>query len=141
MQHLITALLTIATMITAIAQSPVGTWKTIDDKDGKVKSHITITEVDGKLYGYIAELIDPERDICVACKGDKHNQPLVGMQILWDLKPDGNQEWSGGSILDPKNGKTYKCKIELVNDKELNVRGFIGFSLLGRTQTWYRVAE
>jgi len=141
MKHLITALFLLSTVLAAVAQSPVGVWKTIDDKDGKVKSHINITEVDGKLYGSIAKLIDPEREVCTACKGDKQNQPLIGMQILWDLKSDGDQEWSGGSILDPKNGKTYKCKVELVSETELNVRGFIGFSLLGRTQTWYRVAE
>ena len=119
----------------------VGTWKTIDDEDGKVKSHVTIESVDGKLLGKVSKLIDPEREICTECKGDKKNQPIVGMEILWDLKADGENEWNGGKIMDPKNGKTYKCKMELVKDNKLNVRGFVGFALLGRTQTWYRVTE
>jgi len=123
------------------AQSAIGTWKTIDDEDGKVKSHVSIYEENGKLYGKVAKLIEPERTICTECKGDKKDQPIEGMQIMWDLKKDGNKEWKGGKIMDPKNGKEYKCKIELVDTNTLNVRGFIGFSLLGRTQTWYRVTE
>ena len=127
------------TALTLTAQSAVGTWKTIDDEDGKVKSHILIQEQDGKLVGTIAELIDPERTTCIACKGDKKDKPLIGMEILWDLASDGEDSWSGGQIMDPKNGKTYKCKMELNGSNELQVRGFIGFSLLGRTQTWYRI--
>ena len=61
------------------------------------------------------------------------------MIIMWDLKQDETNLWNGGKIMDPKNGKEYKCKIELEDPNTLNVRGFIGFSLLGRTQTWYRV--
>lgn len=123
------------------AQTAVGTWKTIDDEDGKVKSHIVITEVDGLLVGSISKLIDPEREICTACKGDNKDQPLVGMQIMWGLASEGEGEWAGGNIMDPKSGKTYKCKIALENANELKVRGFLGFALLGRTQTWYRVSE
>jgi uncharacterized protein (DUF2147 family) len=60
------------------------------------------------------------------------------MEILWDLKPEGSA-WSGGFIFDPDNGKTYKCVVEVQDGgKKLKVRGFIGFSLLGRTQYWYR---
>ena len=123
------------------SQSAVGTWKTIDDEDGKVKSHVSIYEEDGKLYGKVIKLINPERTICTKCKGDKKDQPIEGMQILWNLKQDGVKEWNGGKIMDPKNGKEYKCKIELEDQNTLNVRGFIGFSLLGRTQTWYRLEE
>jgi len=134
-------LLALAATLSLSAQSAVGTWKTIDDEDGKVKSHVTVTEVDGKLVGKVSKLIDPEREICTECKDDKKDQPIVGMEIMWGLKADGEKEWNGGKIMDPKNGKTYKCKIELVNDNELNVRGFVGFALLGRTQTWYRLTE
>lgn len=121
------------------AQSATGTWKTIDDEDGKVKSHVEIFESEGKIFGKIVKLIDPEKTICVNCKGDKKDQPIEGMQIIWDLKEDSDNEWEGGKILDPKSGKIYKCKLELTDPNTLNVRGFIGFSLLGRTQTWYRV--
>ncbi len=133
----ILAYLLISTQV--ISQTAIGTWKTIDDQDGKVKSHVTITEVDGKLYGVISKLIDPEGTICTACKGDKKDKEIVGMEILWDLVQDGSLKWNKGKIMDPKTGKTYKCKIELNNENELKVRGFIGFALLGRTQTWHRM--
>ena len=123
------------------SQSAVGTWKTIDDEDGKVKLHVSIYEQDGKLYGKVTKLINPERTICTECKGDKKDQPIEGMQIMWNLEKDGDKKWNGGKIMDPKNGKEYKCKIELEDQNTLNVRGFIGFSLLGRTQTWYRLVE
>ena len=122
-------------------QSPTGIWKTIDDEDGTVKSHITITEKDGKLYGTVSKLIDPERETCTACKGDKKDAPIIGMEILWGLASEQNNQWAGGKIMDPKNGKTYSCKIEIQDENTLKVRGYLGFSLLGRTQTWYRVAD
>ena len=124
-----------------MAQSAIGSWKTIDDEDGTAKSHVSIYKENGKLYGKIIKLIDPESTICTKCKGDKKDQPIEGMVIMWDLQEDGANEWNGGKIMDPKNGKEYKCKIELEDQNTLNVRGFIGFSLLGRTQTWYRLEE
>src|SRR5215471_11024198 len=75
---------------------------------------------------------------CTRCDGELKGRPLIGLHILWDLSKDGD-EWSGGKILDPDNGKVYKCYIALEHDgKKLKVRGFIGFSLLGRTQHWFR---
>ena len=127
--------------VSLMSQSAVGTWKTIDDEDGTVKSHVSIYEEGGKLYGKILKLVNPEATTCSACKGDKKDKPIVGMQIMWDLKHDKDKKWKGGKIMDPKNGKEYKCKIELEDANTLKVRGFIGFSLLGRTQTWYRVDE
>ncbi len=123
--------------------SPVGTWKTIDDKTGQEKSVVEITEQDGVLTGKVLEILtEPEggkNKLCDKCKGERKDQPIVGMTILWDLTQDGD-EWNGGHILDPKKGKTYKSKLT-VNDagNELNVRGFIGVAALGRTQTWKRV--
>lgn len=131
----------IMTLGSTHAQSPTGIWKTIDDNDGKVKSHISITEEDGKLHGTIVKLVDADRDICTACKDELKDRPLLGMQIMHGLKPDGELTWSGGKIMDPKTGKTYKCNLKLESDDELKVRGYIGFSLLGRTQTWYRVED
>ena len=121
------------------SQSAVGTWKTIDDEDGTVKSHVTIYEENGKLYGKVLKLINADKTICTECKGSKKNKPIEGMQILWDLEKSDTNIWKGGKIMDPKSGKEYKCKMELENANTLNVRGFIGFSLLGRTQTWFRV--
>ncbi len=121
------------------SQSAIGIWKTIDDEDGTVKSHVSIYEKNGKLYGNIVKLINPEKTTCSACKGDKKDKPIEGMQIMWNLKQANDSQWKGGKIMDPKNGKEYKCKIELEDANTLNVRGFVGFSLLGRTQTWYRI--
>lgn len=122
--------------------TPVGLWRTIDDKTGKEKSLVRITEVNGELRGTIEKLIrEPNEDpnpMCDKCSGDKKNKPVLGMMILNGLKRDG-KEWAGGEILDPNNGKTYKCKMSVdESGKKLNVRGFIGVSLLGRTQVWLR---
>ncbi len=119
-------------------QEILGTWKAIDDVDGKATSHILISNRDGKLYGAITNLLEYGNDsLCQLCKGDKKDQPIVGMEIIWDMKQDG-KSWSGGRILDPESGKDYKCNIKLV-DGVLEVRGYIGIPALGRTQKWYRV--
>jgi uncharacterized protein (DUF2147 family) len=123
--------------------SPVGLWKTVGDDTGEPKAFVRIRSEGGKLVGNVEKLIvkpgeDPNR-LCEQCPGEKHNQRIAGMTILWDLTQDGTS-WTGGYILDPDNGKTYKCKLTVVDGgRRLDVRGFIGFSLLGRTQTWIRV--
>ncbi len=126
----------------APAPSPVGRWKTISDKTGKANSIVRIWEENGKLKGVVESVIvQPGEDPapkCDKCKGELKDKPVVGMVILWDLAQDGN-EWSGGRILDPDEGETYKCYIEPIeNGAKLKVRGYIGFALLGRTQIWYR---
>lgn len=127
----------------ADSASPVGLWKTIDDETGEVKSLVRISEVDGSLVGTIDKLFPkPGKDpnpVCDKCEGDKKDKPILGMVILWGLTEQG-KEWSGGSILDPKSGKTYKCNVRVEGTGgTLTVRGYIGFSLLGRSQTWIRM--
>jgi uncharacterized protein (DUF2147 family) len=124
------------------APTAVGKWRTIDDKTGKAKSIVAIAEEDGKLVGTIEQLLDPKPDDpdprCTKCDGDRKDQRILGMKILWDMKKDSSG-WSGGRILDPNNGKTYKCNLMLADGgKKLDVRGFIGIALIGRTQTWIR---
>jgi len=133
--------LAVFTTVTALAQSPVGIWKTIDDNTGEAKSHVEIYEKDGKFYGKVAKLLisSPDR-LCDACPGDKQGKPILGMELLWDLEPYRDY-WSYGQIMDPENGKTYKCSIWLEGDDTLKVRGYIGISALGRNQTWYRVKK
>jgi uncharacterized protein (DUF2147 family) len=122
--------------------SPVGLWKTVSDDTGEPKAFVRIWAEGGKLSGKVEKLIvkpgeDPHRR-CEQCPGEKQNKPIVGMTILWDLTRDG-ESWAGGYILDPDNGKTYQCRLKVVDGgRHLEVRGFIGFSLLGRTQTWVR---
>jgi uncharacterized protein (DUF2147 family) len=123
--------------------SPAGMWKTIDDETGTERSFVRIVEVDGEFRGTVEKIFDRPGDnpghLCDKCKGDRKDKPVVGMTILWGLK-DAGDVWKGGEILDPDNGKIYRCKMTLSDDgKELNVRGFIGISLIGRTQTWHRL--
>ncbi len=139
------ALLAAAVIVTPAAlvaqASPVGTWHTISDTDGKPRGIIEIKEVNGKLVGTVKGTLVPGEKgdrVCEKCTDERRGQRLVGMEILRGLKPDGN-EWNGGEILDPDNGKTYKAKLHLEDGgKKLVLRGYIGFSLLGRSQTWVR---
>ncbi len=121
--------------------SPVGVWETIDDNTNKAKSHIQIWAHKGHLYGRVIKLIDsPEPNpLCDECEGKNHNKPIIGMIIMWQLKKEASGWWKGGHIMDPENGKTYRCKVRVTNGgRNLEVRGYIGISLLGRTQVWNR---
>jgi len=134
---LIIALLPLA----AFAQSsPVGRWKTIDDETGKVKSIVEITQAaNGSLQGKVMEILYSERGpnpLCDKCEGANKNKPVKGMTILWGLKKDGDM-WSGGTVLDPAKGKTYKSKVELLEGgKKLGMSGCIAF--ICRQQVWVR---
>lgn len=123
------------------AASPAGQWTTIDDTTGKPKSVVEIDVSGGQLTGKVLEVLQSDQGphpICKECTGERKDRPIEGMTIIWDMKKDGDG-WAGGTILDPKSGKTYGCKIHLADGgKKLEVRGFKGFSLLGRTQVWER---
>lgn len=122
-------------------ESPVGRWKTIDDETKEAKSVVEISQgTDGKLLGKIVQLFKkPEEDQnpkCDKCKDERKDQPILGMTFLWGMEKRSS-DWGNGNILDPQNGKTYSAKIQVVDEgKRLKVRGFIGISLLGRTQYW-----
>lgn len=135
---LLCTLFTFLWSVTGFGQSIFGQWKTIDDNSGKVRSVVEIFEKNGKAHGVIKEIFlepdEPKNPVCVECTGDRKDQPIEGMEFLTGLEKDGN-EWSGGEILDPENGKTYRCKIWREDDK-LKVRGYLAF--LYRTQTWIR---
>lgn len=124
-------------------RSPVGRWKTIDDSTKQAKSIVSIWELGDTMNGNVETIFPepgkPADPICDKCQGAYKNKPIKGMTILWGLKKDGS-EWSGGWILDPENGKTYKCYVEVVDGgRRLKVRGYMGVSILGRTQYWDRV--
>lgn len=135
----------LASAAVAFAQdkiSPVGLWKTIDDHTHQPKALVEISQnADGTLSGKVVKGLNssesPERR-CTKCKDERKDQKIVGMTIIKDMKPDGDH-WAGGNILDPENGKVYKCKLTLEDGgSKLVVRGYIGVSLLGRSQTWLR---
>jgi uncharacterized protein (DUF2147 family) len=123
--------------------TPAGVWRTIDDKTGKERSLIRITESDGVYEGKVEQLLNRQPDddpdnLCRKCGGERKDKPIIGMTILWGLKKDGDQ-YAGGEILDPKNGKIYRANMKLLDGgAKLEVRGYIGISLFGRSQTWIR---
>ena len=134
-------LLSMATFtLAANLTSPEGTWKTIDDETGEEKSIVTVWIENGELKGRIDTLLNPSEPNpkCDDCKGSRKGQLIEGMTFVWGLSQDGD-EWKGGTILDPGNGKEYKAKLKVIEDgQKLEVRGFIGFALIGRTQVWER---
>lgn len=122
--------------------SPVGTWQTVDDHTGLPKALVQIAQqADGTLSGRVIKGLGPNDDPtrrCTACTDERKDQLMLGMTIIDGVKQDG-ANWDDGHILDPENGKIYRCKMHLEDDgKTLIVRGYIGFSLLGRSQTWHR---
>jgi uncharacterized protein (DUF2147 family) len=120
--------------------SPVGLWKNIDDKTGEAKALIRIEQVDGELRGVIEQVLTPGRAdaVCDQCEGELRGKPIRGMRILEGLRKAGDW-WEGGTILDPNNGKSYRSQLRTVDGgARLEVRGYIGMPILGRTQTWVR---
>jgi len=125
----------------AADHSAAGRWKTIDDKTGKVKSIVEISHAaNGTLSGKVVEILQSDRGpnpVCDKCDGERKNKPVKGMTILWNLKADDASNWSGGTILDPANGKTYKSKLALQpGGQKLDVSGCVMF--ICRAQTWVR---
>lgn len=140
-------LLFVAGSALAASDTPVGTWKTIDDTTHQPKSIVQITEHNGELEAKVVKLLnrspediaqDGEHPLCTKCDGPRKDQPIEGLTIMWGVKQNGDK-WDGGKIVDPKSGKTYKVKLTVTNGgQSLDVHGYIGFSLLGRSQTWQR---
>ena len=117
-----------------------GLWYNIDDEDGKPKSHISIYETNGILEAKVVKLLPAAKlTHCSACEGSNKNKPIEGMKILWGLEKVNSKEYEEGEILNPKNGKIYDCFISLEEDDKLKVRGYLGVSMFGKTQYWYRV--
>ncbi len=125
----------------SVYQNPTieDTWTTTDDETGLEKSEVVFYKKGGFLYGKIEKLLLPEDQgkRCVKCEGPQRNKPIEGLIIVNDLvkRTDG---WEEGTILDPKTGKVYDCYLEFIDNNTLKVRGFIGLSILGRTQIWKR---
>jgi uncharacterized protein (DUF2147 family) len=129
-----------ATGAFAQADSPMGLWKNIDDKTGEAKGLIRITESGGLWSGKIEKILTKGQEDakCELCEGALKDKPIAGMQFLTGLTK-GKEWFEGGTILDPNNGKVYKARLRLIDDgKKLEVRGFIGTPLLGRSQIWTR---
>jgi uncharacterized protein (DUF2147 family) len=131
--------------VLAMAQTtPVGLWRTIDDDGTTEKSTVRVTSVDGVLTGKVEHITDPAKaaEVCSKCEDDRKDKPILGMVIIKDVKqdPENAGQWDGGGrILDPNNGKTYRVRLKPIEGgKKLEVRGYIGSPMIGRTQTWIR---
>jgi len=121
------------------ADSPVGKWKTVDDKNGKVVSEVQVYEQNAKLFGKITGLTEPNNKegkpkTCVKCGGEDKDKPIIGLVIIKDLAPAGDR-YKGGTILDPEDGKVYKAEVWTEGEK-LKVRGYLG--PIYKTQTWIK---
>ncbi len=145
LKHSAVVALTVVAALTSPAAradnaSPVGLWRNVDDVSGKRRALIRITDSNGTLQGKIEKvfLALNESPTCTKCEGTLKNAPVIGLVILSGLKKDG-AEYTSGQILDPDSGKVYSSKIHLTDGgKKLNVRGYIGVSMLGRSQIWVR---
>ena len=136
--------LALACGLAAAQATPAGLWKTVDDSTKKEKSLVRIVESGGVYTRKVEKIIDPDSPkdaVCKDCTDDRKDKPVVGMTIIRNMKASGDKDvFEGGDILDPNNGKVYSAKLTLVDGgKKLDVRGYVGTPLLGRTQTWQRV--
>lgn len=135
-------------LVATTTEAATGLWRTIDDSSGEGRSLVAIEDRDGVLVGRIVELIDPPEPhpaephpLCEQCPGDKQGMPVEGLEILWGFESSQRSgEWLGGELLDPENGRVYSGRLRLKDDGDrLEVRGFVGSVLFGRSQIWERV--
>lgn len=122
--------------------TPVGEWQQFDDRKGDLRSIIRIELAGGQLSGTIVKAVlrpnEPPNPTCEKCPGEFKDKPVEGLRFMWGLTGDG-RSWDGGRILDPEDGKIYRVKLRLSEDgRTLEVRGYLGISLFGRSQRWTR---
>jgi uncharacterized protein (DUF2147 family) len=122
--------------------SPAGLWKTYSDRTGELDGLVRIVEENGEFHGIVESVFSPPapsaNPLCEQCPGELRNKPIAGMKILRGLRLDG-EHYSGGEILDPEEGRFYRCSVRVTSGgQELEVRGYVGIPLFGRTQTWKR---
>ena len=141
-------ILSISLNSTAIAQTAdpaIGIWKTIDDKTNQPASLIKTEEINGTLEGTIIKTFPRPNETpltnCNLCKDELKDKPIIGLKIMSGLKQQKPGFWSGGKILDPKEGEYYKVKVSTEDGKKMDVRGYIGVPMLGRTQVWYKAEQ
>jgi uncharacterized protein (DUF2147 family) len=124
------------------ASTPEGLWQTVSDRTKQPDGLVRIVEVNGEYIGTVVAVFSPpaenDHPLCELCEGELKDKPVVGMVILRGVRRSGDG-YSTGQILDPDEGQVYKCRIALLEDgRKLEVRGYIGIPLFGRSQTWVR---
>ncbi|MDA0777224.1 MAG: DUF2147 domain-containing protein [Proteobacteria bacterium] len=129
---------------TAFAEDISGTWKNIDDKTGSSKAILEIRQESNGTYTAKIVKVTPRsgytpKETCINCPAPYTNKPILGMDVMKGLKHSGDTNYAGGKIIDPLSGNIYSCKAKLSsNGKRLTLRGYVGISALGRSQTWIR---
>jgi uncharacterized protein (DUF2147 family) len=138
----------LALMLSTLCPPPVGAaesdpatgiWQVYSDKDGSQEGRVRVFVQEGKLVGVVAELRAdaPPDSRCTKCSGAQKDKPIRGLTVMWGFEKDG-EAWTGGTALEPQTGNTYRCKVRYVAPDTLEVRGYVGLTLFGRTQTWKR---
>ena len=127
-------------------RSPLGLWQAVNSETHRPTGWFAITEHDGVYTGTLVKMfLRPGQDpnvVCNACRGDRHAQPWLGLQIIRDMKAEGENSYEGGTILDPRDGNVYDAMLEVSPDGQtLTVRGYLGIALLGRNQYWTRLPD
>jgi len=142
MKKILITILSIFFTTTGFSQTIFGAWNSFDEETNRLESVIEVYEKNDQVFAKIIKITNLENQgaTCINCSGERKNTPISGMNILTGLKKDGD-EWSGGKILDPKNGKEYKCYIQLLDENTLKIRGYIGFSMFGRTAIWKKASK
>jgi uncharacterized protein (DUF2147 family) len=124
----------------AVGPTPAGRWRTFDDRSGQERGQVLIEEHGGLLSGRVVGILDPQEAVrvCEKCTDARKGQPILGLTILTGMRREGDH-WTGGDILDPETGAVYRCSMRLEDGgAKLVLRGYIGISLFGRSQTWLR---
>jgi uncharacterized protein (DUF2147 family) len=125
-----------------VSPSPMGTWRTFDDRTGKERSLVRIEETGGVLTGRIVAAIDPVDGArtCTGCDDDRKGKPMIGLEIIRGMRQQGDV-WTGGRVLDPQTGSVYRGTMHLEEGgRKLVLRGYVVIPLFGRSQTWLRAA-
>ena len=138
MNKLLVVIAVLLTVQLSNAQDILGKWRTIDDETGEPKSIVNLYEKDGKLYGDIIEILNPDKvnSVCSKCEGELKDKPIMGMTIINSMVKD-DDIYENGTIVNPSTGKTYKCRLKLEEANKLQVRGYVAFFY--KTQYWERV--
>ena len=137
-------MMTMLLVTSALGAEPdpaVGVWHVYSDrKDGSSNGRVRTYVQGGKLVGVVDALPPdvPADTKCTKCSGAQKDKPVLGLVIMWGFEKDGDS-WVGGTILEPQTGSTYTCKVHFAAPDSLEVRGYIGVPLFGRSQTWKRV--
>lgn len=139
MKKVVFTTLLFALSITINAQTIFGKWNSTNEETGNIDSIIEVYEKDGKAFAKVIEIKGSARKnaVCEKCEDENKNKPILGLNILTGLEKN-KDEWSGGNILDPRNGRIYNCYIKLIKPNKLKIRGYIGLALFGKTAYWER---